>query len=77
MEKLLRKLDVEKLARLLPEGPDRDCAIERALELNLYARRAVEQAEAGEEDASADNGAEVMRSSGGGSGSGKGSGGRR
>lgn len=49
MDNLLRELDVEKLARALPEGPDRDCAIERAIELYVYASRAVANAENGKE----------------------------
>lgn len=63
MENLLRELDVEKLARALPEGEDRDRAIERAIELYVYASRAVAAAENENIDVPI-----VARSSGGGRG---------
>jgi hypothetical protein len=72
MDNLLNELDVEKLARALPDGPDRDQAIVNAIQLRLFAERAI--AAAGEGD---DTGVELMRGGSGGAGSGGGKGGRR
>jgi len=44
MDNLLNELDVVKLARALPDGPDRDQAIVNAIQLRLWAARAIEQA---------------------------------
>ena len=68
MDNLLNELDVEKLARALPDGPDRDQAIVNAIQLRLWAARAIERAGGFGEDQGNDNGVEVMRSSGGGRG---------
>ena len=66
MDNLLRELDVVKLAQALPDGPDRDQAIVNAVQLRLWAARAIEQAGGFEDDG--ESGAEVMRSSGSGRG---------
>ena len=70
MDNLLNELDVEKLARALPDGFARDQAIVKAAELLFWAERAI--ADAGEEpseDQGNDNGMiSPMRSSGSGRG---------
>ncbi len=70
MDNLLRELDVEKLARALPDGQARDQAIVNAIQLLLWAERAIADANAVLDDPEIS----PLRSSGGGSGSG---GGRR
>ena len=62
MDNLLRELDVEKLARALPDGPSRDKAVEKAAELLFWAQRAVADAAGNEPDVT------TQRSSGGGRG---------
>lgn len=79
---LLHELDVEKLARALPDGQAREIAIQKAAELLYWAERAIADANAvldehGPVNGDSDNGVEVFRSSGGGSGSGGGKGGRK
>ena len=66
MENLLNELDVEKLARALPDGAARDQAIVKAAELRFWAERAI--AEAGDDQGNDETDIEVMRSSGGGRG---------
>ena len=66
MDNLLNELDVEKLARALPDGFARDQAVAKAAELFFWAKCAVAEAEPNE-----DTSVEVMRSSGGGRGSGR------
>ena len=65
MDNLLNELDVVKLARSLPDGPDREIAIQKAAELLFWAERAI--AAAGDVNGKYE-GVEVMRSSGGGRG---------
>jgi hypothetical protein len=75
MDNLLNELDVVKLARALPDGQARDQAIVNAIQLRLWAERAIADANAVLDDPESDD-PEIspLRSSGGGSGSG---GGRR
>jgi hypothetical protein len=70
MDNLLNELDVVKLARALPDGPDRDQAIVNAIQLRLWAERAIEQAGGfGEDQGNADEPeVSTFRSSGGGRG---------
>jgi hypothetical protein len=77
MDNLLNELDVEKLARALPDGFARDQAIVNAIQLRLWAARAIEQAGGFDVDDEPGEGNDdglisPMRSSGGGSGSGGG-----
>jgi hypothetical protein len=69
MDNLLNELDVEKLARSLPDGFARDQAIVKAAELLFWAERAVADSNAVLDDPGNDDGLiSPMRSSGGGRG---------
>lgn len=66
MDNLLNELDVVKLARALPDGQEREIAIQKASELLFWAERAI--AESGEDEGNEEPEVSVLRGSGGGRG---------